>query len=42
LTFLNVLGGYFISHEKRGHLLQEEDIWQPYLTMLVICDLCKS
>jgi len=29
LTFLNVLGEYFISHEKRGHVLQKEDIWQP-------------
>jgi len=27
LTFLNVLGGYFISHEKSGHVLQKEDIW---------------
>jgi len=27
LTFFNVLGEYFISHEKRGHVLQKEDVW---------------
>jgi len=27
LTFLNVLGYYFISHEKSGHVLQREDVW---------------
>jgi len=27
LTFLNVLGEYFISHEKRGHVLRKEDVW---------------
>jgi len=42
LTFLNVLGYYFTSHEKNGHVLQKEDVWQPYWTMLLICDLCKS
>jgi len=42
LTFLNVLGDYFISYEKSGHVLQKEDVWWPYLTMLPICDLCKS
>jgi len=26
LTFLNVLGHYFISHEKNGHVLQKEDV----------------
>jgi len=25
LTFLNVLGEYFISHEKSGHVIQKED-----------------
>jgi len=27
LTFLNVVGDYFISHEKSGHAIQKEDIW---------------
>jgi len=27
LTFSNVLGEYFISHEKSGHVLQKESIW---------------
>jgi len=27
LTFLNVHGDYFISHEKSGHVLQNENIW---------------
>jgi len=27
LTFFNVLGDYFISHEKNWHLLQKEDEW---------------
>jgi len=27
LTFFNVLGDYFISHEKRGHAIQKEDVW---------------
>jgi len=27
LTFLNVLGDYFISHEKIGHVFQKEDVW---------------
>jgi len=27
LTCLNVLGEYFISHDKRGHVLQKEDVW---------------
>jgi len=27
LTFFNVLGEYFISHEKRGHVLQNEGVW---------------
>jgi len=26
LKFLNVLGGYFISHEKSGHVNQD-DVW---------------
>ena len=42
MKFLNVLGEYFISHEKSGHVIQKEDVWQPYLAMLLICDLCKS
>jgi len=41
LTFLNVLGDYFIFHEKSGHVLQKEDVWLAY-PMLLICDLCKS
>jgi len=27
LKFLNVLGEYLISHEKRGHVLWKEDVW---------------
>jgi len=27
LTFLNVLGDYFISHEHIEHVLQKEDVW---------------
>jgi len=27
LTFLNVLKKYFISNEKRGHVIQKEDVW---------------
>jgi len=27
LTFLNVLGDYFISRENIEHVLQEEDVW---------------
>ena len=27
LAVLNVLGEYFISHEKRRHVLQKEDAW---------------
>jgi len=27
VTFFNVLGEYFISHEKRGHVLKQEDVW---------------
>jgi len=42
LTFLNLLEDHFVSHEKIGHVLQKEDVWQPYLTMLLTCDLCKS
>jgi len=42
LTFLNVLREYFIFHEKSGHVIQKEDERQPYLAMLLICDLCKS
>ena len=30
LTFLNVLGEYFISLEKSGHVFQKEGVWQPY------------
>jgi len=39
---LNVLEEYFISHEKSGYVLQKEDVWSTYLTMLLICDLGKS
>jgi len=42
LTCLNVLGEYFISHEKRGHVHQKEDRWQPFLTMLLICDCVEA
>ena len=34
LTFLDVLGDYFISHEKIGHVVQKNEVWQHYLTML--------
>jgi len=27
LTFLNVLGDEFISHEKSGHILQKEGVY---------------
>ena len=39
MTFSNILGEYFTSREKRGHVLQKEDVWYPYLTVLLICDL---
>jgi len=26
LTFFNILGDYFISHEKIGHVLQKQDV----------------
>jgi len=42
VRFSNVLGEYFISHEKSGHVLHKEGVWQPYLAMLPVCDLCKS
>jgi len=42
LTFLNILGEYFISHEKSGHVIKKDDVWYAYLAMLLICDLCKS
>jgi len=31
----------FHCHEKSGHVLQKEGLWQPYLAVLLICDLCK-
>jgi len=30
LTFFNILGDYSISHDKKGHVLQKEDVWYPY------------
>jgi len=24
---LNILGEYFISHEKSGHVIKKEDVW---------------
>jgi len=27
LTYLNIQGDYFISHEKSGHVLRKEDVW---------------
>jgi len=29
----------FHSHEKSGDVLQKEDVLEPYLAMLLICDL---
>jgi len=27
LTFPNVVGEYFVYHEKRGHVLWKESLW---------------
>ena len=42
LDIFNVLGEYLNSHEKRGHVLQKEDVWWPYLTMLLISDCADA